>query len=179
MLFRSPPLDERATRVLARPFLAGGFKSYISRYLGEDLTIVVLANLADADPGRFVDGIAGIVAPSLSTPELRPIPDSQPEVRARLDALLRLAKDGRLSPAEFAYVRAGFFPDVAKAYQEQLAALGAIQRVSLLERKVLGDDRVSTYEVANAAASLIVTFGLAPDDKISLFSIRPKLPPAG
>jgi hypothetical protein len=26
-----PPLDERATRVLARPFLAGGFKSYISR----------------------------------------------------------------------------------------------------------------------------------------------------
>jgi len=157
-----------------------GFKSYISRYLGEDLTIVVLANLAEADPGRFVDGIAGILAPSLSTPELRPIPDPQPEVRARLDGLLRLTKDGRLSPAEFAYVRAGFFPDVAKAYQEQLATLGAIQRVSLLERKVLGDDRVSTYEVGNAAASLIVTLGLAPDDKISLFSIRPKAPrPAG
>ena len=26
-----PPLDERSTRVLARPFIAGGFKSYISR----------------------------------------------------------------------------------------------------------------------------------------------------
>ena len=26
-----PPLDERTTRVLARPFIAGGFKSYISR----------------------------------------------------------------------------------------------------------------------------------------------------
>jgi hypothetical protein len=26
-----PPLDERATTVLARPFIAGGFKSYISR----------------------------------------------------------------------------------------------------------------------------------------------------
>ena len=26
-----PPLDERSTRVLARPFLAGGFKSYVSR----------------------------------------------------------------------------------------------------------------------------------------------------
>ena len=26
-----PPLDERTTRVLARPFVAGGFKSYISR----------------------------------------------------------------------------------------------------------------------------------------------------
>jgi hypothetical protein len=27
----APPLDERATRVLARPFIAGGFKSYVSR----------------------------------------------------------------------------------------------------------------------------------------------------
>jgi hypothetical protein len=26
-----PPLDERTTRVLARPFIAGGFKSYVSR----------------------------------------------------------------------------------------------------------------------------------------------------
>jgi len=26
-----PPLDERTTRVLARPFVAGGFKSYLSR----------------------------------------------------------------------------------------------------------------------------------------------------
>jgi hypothetical protein len=26
-----PPLDERTTRVLTRPFIAGGFKSYISR----------------------------------------------------------------------------------------------------------------------------------------------------
>jgi hypothetical protein len=30
----------------------------LSRYLGEDPTIIVLANLADADLARFVDGIA-------------------------------------------------------------------------------------------------------------------------
>jgi CubicO group peptidase (beta-lactamase class C family) len=154
-----------------------GFKSYISRYLGEDLTIIVLANLADADPARFVDGIAGILAPALAPPALTPIPDPEPEVRARLDALLRLARDGQLSAAEFAYVRVGFFPDVAKAYQEQLSKLGAIQKVSLLERKVLGDDRVYTYELGFATESLIVTLGLAPDARVSLFSLRSKLPP--
>jgi CubicO group peptidase (beta-lactamase class C family) len=153
-----------------------GFKSYISRYLGEDLTIIVLANLADADPARFVDGIAGILVPALATPELKPIPDREPEVRARLDVLLRLARDGRLSPTDFAYVRVGFFPDRAKAYQEQLSKLGAIQQVSLLERKALGDDRVYTYELGYATESLIVTLGIAPDEKVSLFTIRSKLP---
>ena len=85
-----------------------------------------------------------------------------------------MAKDGQLLPTEFAYLRAGFFPDEAQAYQEQLAKLGAIRQVSLLERKVLGDDRVSTYEVDYATESLIVTLGIAPDDKISLFWIRSK-----
>ena len=72
---------------------------------------------------------------------------------------------------------AGFFPGVAKAYQERLSKLGTIRKVSLLERKVLGDDRVYTYELESAAESLIVTLGLAPDAKVSLFSIRPKEPP--
>ena len=157
-----------------------GFKSQISRYLGEDLTIIVLANLADADPARFVDGIAGMFDPALAPKELAAIPDSEPEVRARLDTLLRLAKEGQLSAADFAYVRAGFFPAIAKAYQEQLLALGAIQQVSLLDRKVLGDDRVYTYELSYATESQIVRIGLAPDGKLSLFSIRPKLlRPAG
>ena len=154
-----------------------GFKTYISRYLGEDLTIIVLANLAQSVPERFVDGIAGILAPPLAPPELKPIPDTEPDVRARLDGLLLLAREGRLSPAEFAYLRAGFFPDVAKAYQERLTKLGAIQRVSLLERKELGDDRVYRYEIGSATESLIVTLGLAPDAKVSLFSIRSKEPP--
>jgi CubicO group peptidase (beta-lactamase class C family) len=156
-----------------------GFETYISRYLGEDLTIIVLANLAEADPGRFVDGIAAILVPALATPELKPIPDPDTATRARLDSLLRLTRDGQLSPIEFAYLRAGFFPEEAKAYQEQLSRLGAIQQLSLLERKVLGDDRVSTYEIDYASESLIVTLGIAPDDKVSLFWIRPKIPGSG
>jgi hypothetical protein len=116
------------------------------------------------------------VAPTLAAPQLKPIPDREPEVRARLDALLRLTRDGQLSPTDFAYVRSGFFPDVAKAYQERLLKLGVVQQVSLLQRKVLGDDRVYTYELGYGTESLIVTLGLAPDDKVSLFTIRSKLP---
>lgn len=42
-----------------------GFKTYIARYLGDDLTIVVLANLAQAQPERIVSDIAAHYIPAL------------------------------------------------------------------------------------------------------------------
>jgi len=51
-----------------------GFKAEIARFLGSDLTIVVLANLAQAEPERFTDGLAALVtgvrrAPAGAAPE--------------------------------------------------------------------------------------------------------------
>lgn len=43
-----------------------GFETYIARYLGDDLSIVVLTNLSDAEPSRIVDGIAAIYNPALA-----------------------------------------------------------------------------------------------------------------
>jgi len=43
-----------------------GFKADIARFLGSDLTIVVLANLAEARPERFTDGLAALVDPALA-----------------------------------------------------------------------------------------------------------------
>ncbi len=48
-----------------------GFKSYIASYLGDDLTIVVLTNLAEAAPDRFAEGIAGIFNPALAPRAVR------------------------------------------------------------------------------------------------------------
>lgn len=45
-----------------------GFKTYAARFEGADLDIVVLANLAEAEPSRFVDGIARLIDPALSLP---------------------------------------------------------------------------------------------------------------
>src|SRR5262249_43637202 len=71
-----------------------GFKTYISRYLGEGLTVLVLANSAAADPRRFAEGIAGAYRPALIPPELKPLAVQDPRARARLDSLLSQARDG-------------------------------------------------------------------------------------
>jgi CubicO group peptidase (beta-lactamase class C family) len=156
-----------------------GFRTHIARYLGSDLTIIVLANLAEADPERFVDGIAAIFDPKLAPPPPGPIADREPEVTARLRGLLASAREGRLSPDEFAYVRAGFFPDAAQRYSELLRGLGEPRRIDLTERRELGDDRVYGYEVAYGGGQTFrVRIGIAPDDKLSTLSISPREPGA-
>jgi CubicO group peptidase (beta-lactamase class C family) len=149
-----------------------GFKSEIARFLGSDLTIIVLANLAEADPGRFTDGIAGLLEPSLAKVELAPIADTEPQVTARVREMLVAAAKGELMPEEFAYVRAGFFPDAARRLETTLKNLGPPTRMSLLERVERGDDRIYTYDAAYSSKVFRVVFALAPDGKVAQLSVR-------
>ena len=44
-----------------------GFKTFIARYAGDDVTVIALANLAQANPKKVVDRIAASLMPSLAT----------------------------------------------------------------------------------------------------------------
>ena len=46
-----------------------GFTSHISRYVDDKLTVIVLTNLAGADPGGIAHGIAGLYNPELAPRE--------------------------------------------------------------------------------------------------------------
>lgn len=48
-----------------------GFTCVIQRYVDDNLTVVVLTNLAGANPGKFANGIAGFVNPALAPPKER------------------------------------------------------------------------------------------------------------
>lgn len=150
-----------------------GFKTQLSRFIGDDLTIIVLANLAQADPGRFADGIAAIVSPALAVPKLVEIEDREPEVAPRITKLLDVIRSGKLTPANFAYVRAGFFPDAASFYAQELGRLGSVTGMKLLEHTELGDDRVYTYRVSFASGARQLRIAFAPDSRVAAFSLRP------
>ena len=168
-------LDERGGQPLQGHTGAWqGFQARFSRFLGEDLSIVVLANLAEADPTRIADGIAGLLNPQLSAPGLRPIEDRDPQVTARCKRLLDDARAGTLAPAEFAHLPAGFFPAGAKAVQEQLRALGPAQGMALVSKADLGDDRVFTYELAFGSVAMHYKVAFAPNSAVTQFSLLPK-----
>jgi hypothetical protein len=151
-----------------------GFKTYISRYLADDLTIVVLTNLADAEPQRFVDDVARILDPRLAQIDpSTPLPESDPLMAARVRALLAAASAGKLPPQDLAFAQ-GEAAQQAKEFEQLLRPLGALRRLDLLDRRVLGDDRASTYAAVYADRTLRVQIALAPDDRISDFSMQPE-----
>jgi hypothetical protein len=165
-------LDERNHQPLQQHGGAWqGFKTQYSRFVGADLSVVVLANLAQADPVRFVDGIAALIDPALARPRRVPVPDPEPSAAKMLRRLLDAARAGTLAPRDFAYVPAGFFPDEAADYKKELERLGPPERVELLERRDLGDDRVYLYRLTFADATRYARLGLAPDGRASTFTI--------
>jgi CubicO group peptidase (beta-lactamase class C family) len=148
-----------------------GFKAYIARYLADDLTVIVLANLAAADCDAFVDGIAALFNPTLAPPTAA-IPDQDPAVTKRVRQYLKQARDGKLPADEFAYVRAGFLATAAEGYQKLLGPLGDPDRLDLIEYRERGDDRFFRYRAAYGPKVVEVWLGLVPDDKVSAFSLR-------
>ena len=167
-------LDERAGKPLHSHGGAWqGFRSQYSRFLGEGLSIVVLANSAGVNAGRIANGLVAIMNPALAPPDLKPIEDKEPQVTARAAALLEKVRDGKLTPADFAHVRAGFFPEAAKMMQEHLSALGPAGPLVLVQRKTVGDDRVYTYQVTFGPQALRFMVGFAPDDRVASIGLRP------
>jgi N-acyl-D-amino-acid deacylase len=150
-----------------------GFKTHIARFPKDDLTIIVFANLAQADVEKISDGIAAIIDPQLTRPPLKPLTTSDAAADARVRRLLADAAAGKLTPDEFAYVRAGFFPDAAKAYASMLREAGEVKTLTLLDNRELGDDRMYVYDVTFARRTLRLRLAVAPDGKLAAFSLNP------
>jgi CubicO group peptidase (beta-lactamase class C family) len=142
-----------------------GFRTYISRYVGRGVTIVVLANSADSVPARFVDGIAQILDDDLPlvTPS-KPIEDREPEVTARVRELLERGRSGQLARTDFTQTRT-IDPTIGSRVAERLRPLGTLQRIELLRRRDLGDDREYTYVVTFEKQKLNLDVAFASDDR--------------
>jgi CubicO group peptidase (beta-lactamase class C family) len=150
-----------------------GFQTYFARYVDDSLSIAVLANLAQSRPGHIVELLAAALVPALARTDTVPLVDSEPAVTTRLERLLAATRDGRLSPKEFAWVRAGYFPGAPHAFRELLKDLGEPKAIDLLSRRELGDDRVYRYRVRYDAKQIEATLGLAQDGRISDFLLQP------
>lgn len=75
-----------------------GFKTALYRYPEYDLTIVLLANLAEAEPGSMVQAIAGIIEPELRPAHVLSEPltghHSQVEISDQISAIVSGADSG-------------------------------------------------------------------------------------
>src|SRR5262249_40311225 len=111
-----------------------GFKSQIARYVDDKLTVVVFANLAQANPARIAHGVAAIYNPDLAPVPPKPIEDKQPEVTTLARDILQKAAAGKLEPGPFAPENWAQTTRVAPQIAEFLKPYGPLSGLELIER---------------------------------------------
>ena len=81
-------LPQRSQPRIAHTGSWQGFKTVIARYPQRRLTVIVLANLAEAQPGEIAYAVAGLVDPQLQPPHLA-VPQGTVRPPVPIDQLLR------------------------------------------------------------------------------------------
>ncbi len=152
-----------------------GFQTQVSIFGAPDLSIVVLANSADAEPDRIAEQIAAAIDPGLTPPAIPTTArtDADPALVRYVRAILEKTAKGELSADDFEFVRQTSVPGMRRRYAELLQAGGAVEHLDLLQQGEEGDDVRYVFRVRQAAAirQAIVTTG--PGGRLTGLSIRP------
>ncbi len=148
-----------------------GFKAHIARFPESKLSVIVFANLIQANQGKLANGVAAIIDPELKA---KPIADPDPAFTARTKELYLMVLDGKAETAKFT-------PEMQQALaqqQDRLAAfvktLGTIQKFELMERT--GDTAGTRYryQIEYTGMSLFLAMTVNKEGKISGFALQPE-----
>lgn len=148
-----------------------GFTTHISRFRTDDLTVIVLTNLAHADPDDIAGAVAALFNPKLA-PKNGPIPDADPAITKRLTEILGRAREGKLTREQYAYDGEGYSSEAAATDRKLLEKLGPLERVALYEFSERGDDRSFHYRAAFKGGPADVWVRFAADGKLAAFHLK-------
>ena len=126
----------------------GGFASHILRFPRARVSVIVLANLGQADPWQIAHVVAGLVRPDLKLPADHPIEDHDPAITATLGQVLQSFRQGKLKEDAFTEDgRNAYNEDVLKSEQERLDPLPPFGDIELVSRTEVGDQTEYRYWV--------------------------------
>jgi len=147
-----------------------GFTTYIARYVDDKLTVAALTNLdsGHSNPKKITSGVAAIYNPALKPVEAKPIEDQEPQVTQMVKELLRGIADGRAKPEQFTEeARKRLFPDEMQELGPALKEFGELKTLELMERTEEGERRNYRYRAKYPNLALMISVGLAKDNKIA------------
>ena len=152
-----------------------GFASHILRFPKARVSVVVLANLSQADPWQIAHGVAGLIRPDLKPPADHPIEDREPAITALLKNVLAGLRAGRLKTDAFTEDGANAYnADVLKEQQTRLSALPPFGPVELVSRAEVGDNTEYHYWVHIGPDKWLLEVSLDTDSgKIDRLAFNP------
>lgn len=149
-----------------------GFRTFFIRYLGEEVSVVVLTNSDAGRPEEIARGVAGLYNTKLALPPGAPIEDREPAVTERAKRLLTQLAAGAASSKDFPLLTAEAFKQYSEHSREKLKPLGALQEIRLFARNDLGDDRDYNYRARFENGLMSMGLTLDPSGRVSKLSLQ-------
>lgn len=152
-----------------------GFQSDFERFVDDKLTVIVLFNSSSGDVQKIALNVAGFYEPALTPPVLKPIADTEPEITAKVKAMISGFVGGNLDMSLFTTnLASSLNASVKSGMSDALRNPGAIRSIVLVERQINGDKRQYRYRVTYANDSLFFVCTFNKDEKVTGFGIHPE-----
>ncbi len=141
-----------------------GFASHILRFPRVRVSVVVLANLAQADPWEIAHGVASLIRPDLKPPADHPIDDGEPAVTDLLRRTLGSLRNGEVLKDAFTDEGANAYnAEVLADFKQRLGKLPAFGKYELVGRAEVGDQTEYGYWVQVGEAKWLLEVALDTD----------------
>jgi D-alanyl-D-alanine carboxypeptidase len=150
-----------------------GFLSNISRYIDDKLTIIVLTNCNNANPGVLTQSIAGLTLPALAPQELKTIADKNPKITTLLTKVIKDAAEGKADESLFAPEVAKLIVPKIKEGKEQFAQFGAFKSLTLVSETMNAEAYIYKYKAEFVKITLLMTAVFNPEGKIAGLGLQP------
>jgi CubicO group peptidase (beta-lactamase class C family) len=151
-----------------------GFKSHIARYVDDKLTVVVFANLAQANPTRIAHAIAAIYNPELAPLPAKAIEDKEPEVTALAKRVLQDGAEGKFDLVLFTADQQAEISRSGSERSEFLKSLGALKSIELLARTEQNGNRLYRYRITFQQVTFLLFMTLTKEGKIAGLRMQPE-----
>ena len=151
-----------------------GYASHFLRFPRARVSVVVLANLSQADPWKIAHGVASLIRPDLKPPADGPIEDHDPAATQRFRDVLGALREGKLREEDFNDDgRNAYNENVLHDEKESLAKLPPFGDFTLIGRVEVGDDVEYRYWVQVGPEKWLLEAALDGDGKIERMQFHP------
>jgi CubicO group peptidase (beta-lactamase class C family) len=164
----------RGHKLVSHGGQTAGFAANISRYVDDNLTVIVLTNLGDQGLGGIIArGIAKIYLPDISLRAMKEQPGADGKLTNLFQSALRSYLEDKFDAALFTdKTRTALTNERARLNARRIASYGAIKNFVFVGDETADKNKIYRYKAETASRIFLWRFELDENGKITAMSLE-------
>jgi D-alanyl-D-alanine carboxypeptidase len=163
----------RGHKLISHSGSTAGFSSQISRYVDDDLSIIVLTNLSDAFAGTLAQGIAKIYLPAISLKAMKAQTDPTPKLAQTFSYVLRDRMENKFDTYLLTdNLIKTLSTTRAQAANKRLASFGAVKKFIFVGSANGNSGKIYRYKAETLKHVFLWRFAVDTEGKITEMTLE-------